>query len=76
MMSLIDRAARLWSEFIGQQGTDEFMRYSGTDNIRDAVEDYIDNMPESWQDNSPEDLGYMLTAYIERDVRMAQLRRV
>ena len=71
-----DRAARLWSEFIGQQGTDEFMRYSGTDNIRDAVEDYIDNMPESWQDNSPEDLGYMLTAYIERDVRMAQLRRV
>lgn len=71
-----DRAARLWSEFIGQQGTDEFMRYSKTDNIRDAVEDYIDSMPEDWQDNSPEDLADMLTAYIERDVRMAQLRRV
>jgi hypothetical protein len=71
-----DRAGQLWSEFIGQQGTDEFMRYSGTDNIRDAVEDYIDNMPEDWQDNAPEDLADMLAAYIERDVRMAQLRRV
>ena len=32
-------------------------------------------MPESWQDAAPEDLGYMLAAYIERDVRTAQLRR-
>jgi len=71
-----DRAARLWSEFIGQQGTDEFMRHSGTDNIREAVEDYIDGMPEDWQEDAPEDLADMLTAYIERDVRMAQLLRV
>jgi len=70
-----DRAGQLWSEFVGQQGTDEFMRYSKTDNIRDAVEDYIDSMPEDWQDNSPEDLADMLTAYLQRDVRMAQLRR-
>jgi hypothetical protein len=71
-----DRAARLWSEFIGQQGTDEFMRYSKTDNIRDAVEDYIDNMPEDWQEDAPEDLADMLTAYIERDVQTTQHRRV
>lgn len=70
-----DRAARLWSQYVGSQGTDEFMRYSKTDNIRDAVEDYIDNMPENWQDNEPEDLADMLAAYIERDVRMAQLLR-
>jgi len=71
-----DRAGQLWSEFVGSQGTDEFMRYSGTDNIRDAVEDYIDNMPEDWQEDAPEDLADMLTAYIERDVRMAKLLRV
>ena len=71
-----DRAARLWSEYVGQQGTDEFMRYSGTDNIREAVEEYLDNIPESWQDAAPEDLADMLTAYIERDIRMVQHRRV
>jgi len=70
-----ERAARLWSQYVGSQGTDEFMRYSRTDDIYEAVEDYIDNMPETWQDAAPEDLGYMLTAYIERDVRTAQLRR-
>jgi hypothetical protein len=71
-----DRAARLWSQYIGSQGTDEFMWYARTDDIYEAVEDYIDNIPESWQDAAPEDLGYMLAAYIERDVRMAQHRRV
>jgi hypothetical protein len=71
-----DRAARLWSEFVGQQGTDEFMSYSDSGDIREAVEDYIDNMPETWQENAPEDLADMLTAYIERDVRMAQLMRM
>lgn len=68
-----DHAGRLWSEYIGQQGTDEFMKYSKTDNIREAVEDYINNMPEDWQDDAPEDLADMLTAYIELEVRMAQL---
>ena len=71
-----DRAARLWSEYVGQQGTDEFMRYSGTDNIREAVEEYLDNIPEVWMEDAPEDLADMLTAYIERDVRMAKLLRV
>jgi hypothetical protein len=52
------------------------MWYARTDDIYEAVEDYIDNIPESWQDAAPEDLGYMLAAYIERDVRMAQHRRV
>ena len=70
-----ERAARLWSQYVGSQGTDEFMLYSKSDNIREAVEDYIDSMPEDWQDNAPEDLADMLTAYIERDVRTAQLRR-
>lgn len=70
-----DRAARLWSEYVGQQGTDEFMSLSEGMTITEAVEDYIDNMPEDWQDNAPEDLADMLTAYIERDVRTAQLRR-
>ena len=70
-----DRAGQLWSEFVGQQGTDEFMSYSESGDAREAVEDYIDNMPEDWQDNAPEDLADMLAAYIERDVRMAQLRR-
>jgi hypothetical protein len=71
-----ERAARLWSQYVGSQGTDEFMRWSGTDDIYEAVEDYIDNMPENWQDAAPEDLGYMLAAYIERDVRSAEHRRV
>jgi hypothetical protein len=71
-----DRAARLWSQYVGSQGTDEFMFYSRTDDIYEAVEDYIDNMPETWQDAAPEDLGYMMTAYIERDIRTAQHRRV
>jgi hypothetical protein len=68
-----DRAGQLWSEFVGSQGTDEFMSLSEGMTITEAVEDYIDNMPEDWQDNAPEDLADMLTAYIERDVRMAQL---
>lgn len=68
-----ERAARLWSEFVGQQGTDEFMRYSDSGNIREAVDDYIDTMSEIVLDDAPEDLADMLTAYIERDVRFAQL---
>ena len=68
-----DRAARLWSEYVGQQGTDEFMSLSEGMTITEAVEDYIDSMPEDWQEDAPEDLADMLTAYIERDVRMAQL---
>jgi len=71
-----DRAGQLWERFVGSQGTDEFMSLSEGMTITEAVEDYIDNMPEDWQDNAPEDLADMLTAYIERDVRMAQLRRV
>jgi hypothetical protein len=71
-----DRAARLWSEYVGQQGTDEFMSYSDSGDIREAVEDYIDNMPEDWLEDAPEDLADMLIAYIERDVRMAQLMRM
>jgi hypothetical protein len=71
-----DRAARLWSEYVGQQGTDEFMALSEGMTITEAVEDYIDNMPEVWQEDAPEDLGYMLAAYIERDVRTAEHRRV
>jgi hypothetical protein len=70
-----DRAARLWSEYVGQQGTDEFMALSEGMTIAEAVDDYIDNLPEVWQEDIPEDLADMLTAYIERDVRMAQLRR-
>jgi len=71
-----DRAARLWSEYVGQQGTDEFMSLSEGMTVREAVEDYIDSMPEDWQDDAPEDLAQMLAAYIERDIKMAQLRRV
>jgi hypothetical protein len=71
-----DRAARLWSEYVGQQGTDEFMSLSEGMTITEAVEDYIDNIPEIWQEDAPEDLADMLTAYIERDVRMAQLMRM
>jgi hypothetical protein len=71
-----DRAGRLWSEFIGQQGTDEFMRWPGTGNIRQAVEEYLNSLPEEWLEDAPEDLADMLAAYIERDIRMAQLRRV
>jgi hypothetical protein len=71
-----DRAARLWSEYVGSQGTNEFMQYSESGNIREAVEDYIDTMPEDWLEDAPEDLADMLTAYIERDVRMAQLMRM
>jgi hypothetical protein len=71
-----DRAARLWSQYIGSQGTDKFMSYSDSGDIREAVEDYIDNMPEDWLEDAPEDLADMLIAYIERDVRMAQLMRM
>ena len=71
-----DRAGHLWNIFVGSQGTDEFMRYSKTDCIREAVEDYVNNMTEIMLYDAPEDLADMLTAYIERDVRMAQLMRV
>ena len=71
-----ERAARLWSQYVGSQGTDEFMRWSRTDDIYEAVEDYIDNMPESGQDAEPEDLCYKLAAYIERDVQTSQRQRL
>ena len=35
-----ERAARLWSQYVGSQGTDEFMRWSRTDDIYEAVEDH------------------------------------
>lgn len=71
-----DRARQLWSEYVGSQGTNEFMSYSESGDIREAVEDYIDTMSEVVLDDAPEDLAEMLTAYIERDVRMAQLMRM
>lgn len=71
-----DRAARLWSEYVGSQGTDEFMSLSEGMTVCEAVEDYIDSLPEVWLEDAPEDLADMLSAYIERDVRTAQLRRV
>lgn len=70
-----ERAGQLWDLFVGGQGTDEFMECSPGKTVREAVEDYTATMPEDWQDNAPEDLEKMLAAYIERDVRMAQLRR-
>lgn len=69
-----DRAGQLWDRFVGNQGTDEFMALSEGMTVREAVEDYTATMPEDWQDNAPEDLEKMLAAYIERDVRLAQLR--
>lgn len=70
-----DRAARLWSEFVGSQGTDEFMWYASTTSIREAVEEYLNSLPEDWLEDAPEDLADMLTAYIVRDVCTAQVRR-
>lgn len=70
-----DRAGQLWSEYVGSQGTDEFMKYSESGDAREAVDDYINTMSEVVLDDAPEDLADMLTAYIERDVRMAKLRR-
>ena len=71
-----DRAGQLWSEYVGSQGTDEFMSYSESCNIRQAVEDYLNTMPEDWLEDAPEDLADMLTAYIELEVRMPQLLRM
>lgn len=71
-----ERAGHLWNIFVGQQGTDVFMSYSESGDIREAVEDYIDTMSEDVLKDAPEDLADMLTAYIERDVRMAQLMRM
>jgi hypothetical protein len=71
-----DRAGQLWNKFVCGIGTDEFMALSPGMTITEAVEDYIDNMPENWLEDAPEDLADMLTAYIERDVRMAQLMRM
>jgi hypothetical protein len=68
-----DRAGRLWSIFVGNLKISKFMEKSGTDNIREAVENHVDNMPEIMVYDAPEDLIDMLTAYIEREVRMAQL---
>jgi hypothetical protein len=70
-----DLAARLWSQYVGSQGTDEFMWYASTDNIREAVEEYLNSLPEDWLDNAPGDLADMLTAYIVRDVCTGHLRR-
>ncbi len=71
-----ERAARLWSQYVGQQGTDEFMWYATTTSIHEAVEEYLNSLPEDWLEDAPEDLGYMMTAYIERDVLTSQHRRV
>ena len=43
--------------------------------VREAVKEYLNSLPEEWLEDAPEDLADMLTAYIERDVRTAQLRR-
>jgi hypothetical protein len=71
-----DRAGQLWNKFVCGIGTDEFMALSSDMTITEAVEDYIYNMPENWLEDAPEDLADMLIAYIERDVRTAQLMRM
>lgn len=71
-----ERAGQLWSEYVGQQGTDEFMWYASTTNIRDAVEEYLDSLPEVLMEDAPEDLADMLTAYIELEIRIAQIWKV
>jgi hypothetical protein len=70
-----DRAGRLWGIFVGSLKISKFMEKSGTDNIREAVENHVDNMAEIIVYDAPEDLIDMLTAYAERDVRMAKLMR-
>lgn len=70
-----DRAGQLWSEYVGSLKISKFMRNSKSDNIREAVEEYLNSLPEEWLEDAPEDLADMLTAYIERDIRMAQFLR-
>ena len=71
-----DRAGHLWSVFVGSLRISKFMEKYKTDNIREAVENYVNNMPGIMLYDAPEDLVDMLTAYAERDVRMAKLMRV
>jgi hypothetical protein len=70
-----DRAGHLWGVFVGSLRISKFMEKSGTDNIREAVENYVNNMPGIMRYDAPEDLVDMLTAYAERDVRMVKLMR-
>ena len=70
-----DRAGQLWGVFVGSLRISKFMEKYKTDNIREAVENYVNNMPEIMLHDAPDDLVDMLTAYAERDVKMAQILR-
>ncbi len=67
-MIIINRR-ELWEKYIGDPTPEEFMRLSGTANIHEAVNDYLESH-EFTQDVAPEERHLLfreLVNYIETD---------
>jgi len=75
----IDHMKALWDRWVNQSA-EEFMLYSDTDDIEQAVSEYLDALyddaikaQEEWE--GPNDLDDMLVAYIQYERIMTQLER-
>lgn len=65
----MEKAGRMWDQYVGGQGPEEFMQLSKTSDVREAVSEYMDELDNMFGAgaavNAPEDLEDALVAYIE-----------
>jgi len=65
----MEKAGRMWDQYVGGQGPEEFMQLSPGLSVREAVSEYLAHLDEMFGSgtaaDAPEDLEDALVAYIE-----------
>ena len=68
----LEYASRLWGQYVGQQSPQEFMRYSPGKTVREAVEEYVEELDSMFGSgtaaDAPQDLDDALVAYAELEI--------
>lgn len=68
----LEYASRLWGQYVGQQSPQEFMRYSPGKTVREAVEEYVEELDSMFGEGTaaeaPTDLADALVAYAESEI--------
>lgn len=67
----LEYASRLWDQYVGQQSPQEFMRYSRGKSVREAMEEYVEELDSMFGEGTaaeaPTDLADALVAYAESE---------
>jgi DNA-binding NarL/FixJ family response regulator len=72
IMMDLEYASRLWDQYVGQQSPQEFMRYSPGKTVREAMEEYVEELDSMFGEGTaaeaPADLDDALVAYAELEI--------